>query len=249
VPETRILSRPSWHRPAWHGSGWRLASPLLLIAWQAISSAGLVSTARLPPPEQVWRTAISLVTSPSPAYGSLQGNLLASLERVATGFACGAAAAIVLAVTAGLSEPPAQVAAKIAWMRELAQRAGRDLRFGIRLHVITRDTAEQAWAEASRMLDTIDPAEIEVAQQALGRSESVGQRRMRALHSDYRASGTAAGLEIYPNLWAGVGLVRGGAGTALVGSHEQVAERISEYAALGIEGQPVAAAGRGLPAN
>jgi alkanesulfonate monooxygenase len=132
-------------------------------------------------------------------------------------------------------EPPAQVAAKIAWMRELAQRAGRELRFGIRLHVITRDTAEQAWAEASRMLDSIDPAEIEVAQQALGRSESVGQRRMRALHSDYRAGGTAAGLEIYPNLWAGVGLVRGGAGTALVGSHEQVAERISEYAALGIE--------------
>jgi alkanesulfonate monooxygenase len=42
-------------------------------------------------------------------------------------------------------------------------------------------------------------------------------------------------LEISPNLWAGVGLVRGGAGTALVGNPQQVAERIQEYAALGLE--------------
>ena len=45
---------------------------------------------------------------------------------------------------------------------------------------------------------------------------------------------TAQDLEIYPNLWAGVGLVRGGAGTTLVGSHERVADLIEEYAALGI---------------
>ena len=42
-------------------------------------------------------------------------------------------------------------------------------------------------------------------------------------------------LEIHPGLWAGVGLVRGGAGTALVGSHEEVAASIAEYAALGID--------------
>jgi alkanesulfonate monooxygenase len=132
-------------------------------------------------------------------------------------------------------EPPAQVAEKIAWMRQLAAEAGRTLRFGIRLHVITRDTADEAWTEASRMLDSLDPADIEGAQQALARSESVGQRRMRSLHSGYRAGGSAAELEIYPNLWAGVGLVRGGAGTALVGSHQDVADRIEEYAALGIE--------------
>jgi alkanesulfonate monooxygenase len=132
-------------------------------------------------------------------------------------------------------EPPAQVAEKIAWMRHLAAEAGRTLRFGIRLHVITRDTADEAWTEASRMLDSLDPADIETAQQALARSESVGQRRMRSLHSGYRAGGSAAELEIYPNLWAGIGLVRGGAGTALVGSHQDVADRIEEYAALGIE--------------
>ena len=54
------------------------------------------------------------------------------------------------------------------------------------------------------------------------------------MHSAYRHGGTASDLEIYPHLWAGVGLVRGGAGTALVGSHEQVADLIEEYAALGI---------------
>src|SRR5580692_640203 len=98
-------------------------------------------------------------------------------------------------------EPPAQVAEKIAWMRGLAREAGRTLRFGIRLHVITRDTAKDAWAEAARMLDSIAPSEIARSQQALARSESVGQRRMRELHEGYRTGGGADGLEIYPNLW------------------------------------------------
>ena len=132
-------------------------------------------------------------------------------------------------------EPPADVAAKIDWLREKAAAAGRTLRFGIRLHVITRDSAQEAWAEAGRLLDQIDPDDMHAAQASLARSESTGQARMLALHAAYRDSGDARKLEIYPNLWAGVGLVRGGAGTALVGSHEQVADRIEEYAALGIE--------------
>jgi alkanesulfonate monooxygenase len=132
-------------------------------------------------------------------------------------------------------EKPAQVAEKIAWMRALAEAEGRTLRFGIRLHVISRDTSGEAWAEAARLLDDLDDAEIANAQRVLGASESVGQDRMRQLHSAYRTGGAVADLEIYPNLWAGVGLVRGGAGTALVGSHAEVADRIEEYAALGIE--------------
>jgi len=127
-------------------------------------------------------------------------------------------------------EPPDQVAEKIARVRAAAAEHGRELRFGIRLHVITRDTAEAAWAEAQRLLDALDPAAIEAVQAGLARSESEGQRRMRALHG-----GSTANLEVAPNLWAGVGLVRGGAGTALVGSHTEVADRIAEYHALGIE--------------
>ncbi len=132
-------------------------------------------------------------------------------------------------------EPPEAVARKIAWMRELADEAGRTLRFGIRLHTISRDSSKEAWAEAGRMLAELSPAEIAASQQALAKSVSVGQQNMRGLHEAYRDGGNPQDLEIYPNLWAGVGLVRGGAGTALVGSHEQVADLIEEYAALGIE--------------
>jgi alkanesulfonate monooxygenase len=124
-------------------------------------------------------------------------------------------------------EPPEAVARKIAWMRELADQAGRTLRFGIRLHTISRDTSKEAWAELS-------PEEIARSQQALARSSSVGQKNMRGLHETYRDGGKATDLEIYPNLWAGVGLVRGGAGTALVGSHAEVADQIEEFASLGI---------------
>ncbi len=127
-------------------------------------------------------------------------------------------------------EPPAQVAEKITWIRKLAADAERTVRFGIRLHVITRDTADQAWAEARRLLDGFAPEAIRAVQEGLARSESEGQRRMLALHG-----GSTDGLEVAPNLWAGIGLVRGGAGTALVGSHAEVAERIVEYQQLGIE--------------
>ena len=128
-------------------------------------------------------------------------------------------------------EPPAVAAERSPRIRELWPPRGADDRFGIRLHVITRDTADEAWAEADRLLDGIDPADRRVrSRQGLARSESEGQRRMLALHGGRRDD-----LEIPPNLWAGIGLVRGGAGTALVGSHEEVADRIEEYHAVGID--------------
>lgn len=127
-------------------------------------------------------------------------------------------------------EPLPAVAAKVEWMRGLARKEGRTLGFGIRLHVITRDTPEAAWNEAQRLLSAIDPETIRKVQAGLARSESVGQKRMLALHG-----GSTDQLTIAPNLWAGVGLVRGGAGTALVGSHTEVAARIKEYAEAGID--------------
>jgi alkanesulfonate monooxygenase len=129
-------------------------------------------------------------------------------------------------------EPAAQVAEKLAWIRTLADAEGRTLRYGIRLHVISRDTSEQAWAEAARLLDGLDEDTVAQVQTGLRRSESEGQRRMLELHGGRRSG--LRDLEVAPNLWAGVGLVRGGAGTALVGSHEEVADRIAEYHALGL---------------
>jgi len=132
-------------------------------------------------------------------------------------------------------EPPAQVAGKIAWMRELAAAQGRHLRFGLRLHTLSRDTSEAAWRHAQWLLDSLDPAAVAAAQRALSASESTGQQRMTALRGGRTTYASARELEVAPNLWSGVGLVRGGAGTALVGSQEEVAERIEEYHALGID--------------
>ncbi|MFC9324256.1 LLM class flavin-dependent oxidoreductase [Kitasatospora sp. NPDC057015] len=127
-------------------------------------------------------------------------------------------------------EPPAQVGEKIEWIRRLAAEHGRKPRFGVRLHVIARDTSEQAWAETERLLAGMSEERIRTTQAALARSESDGQRRMRELHG-----GAADRLEVHPGLWAGIGLVRGGAGTALVGSHREVADLIEEYHRVGVD--------------
>jgi alkanesulfonate monooxygenase len=135
-------------------------------------------------------------------------------------------------------ETPAQVAERIERMRGLATETGRTLRFGIRLHVISRDRASDAWDVTERMLEAMSDDVIALAQSQFAKTESVGQHRMAALHG-----GTRDNLVIAPNLWAGYGLVRSGAGTALVGSHEEVAARIAEYHRLGVDhfimsGQP-----------
>ena len=87
------------------GGGWyRLIAPVaIVLVWQLVSWAGLVSAQKLPPPTAVWHTAVSLVTTSSPAYGTLQGAMLVSLQRMAVGFAFGAVAAVALALVAGLS--------------------------------------------------------------------------------------------------------------------------------------------------
>jgi alkanesulfonate monooxygenase len=131
-------------------------------------------------------------------------------------------------------EPPAAVAEKIADVKQRAAAQGRTLRFGIRLHVIVRETDEEAWKAADELISHLDDATIDKAQQAFAKMDSEGQRRMAALHGGKRGRGREH-LEVSPNLWAGVGLVRGGAGTALVGSPETVVERMREYQDLGIE--------------
>ena len=133
-------------------------------------------------------------------------------------------------------EPPAAVAEKVADIRRRAAKHGRTLSFGIRLHVIVRETEDEAWRAAGALLSHLDDTTIAAAQQRFGQMDSVGQRRMAELNKgQFNRADIREGLEISPNLWAGVGLVRGGAGTALVGNPEQVAARIKEYAALGLD--------------
>lgn len=127
-------------------------------------------------------------------------------------------------------EPPAQVAEKVARVRAVAEPRGKKLSFGIRLHVIVRETNEAAWAAADDLIRYVTDDTIAAAQKVFARMDSVGQQRMAQLHGGRRDQ-----LEISPNLWAGVGLVRGGAGTALVGDPQTVAARIKEYQDVGID--------------
>ncbi|MES3003535.1 MAG: FMNH2-dependent alkanesulfonate monooxygenase [Pseudomonadota bacterium] len=131
-------------------------------------------------------------------------------------------------------EPPADVAKKVADVRERAARHGREVKFGIRLHVIVRETEDAAWQAAEELISRVDDDTVIRAQAAFSRMDSEGQKRMAALHAGGKRR-KRADLEISPNLWAGVGLVRGGAGTALVGDAKTVAARIEEYAALGLD--------------
>lgn len=127
-------------------------------------------------------------------------------------------------------EPPAGVAEKIGEVRELADKEGRTVTFGVRLHVIVRETTSEAWAEADRLISKVSDDAIRQAQSIFSRMDSVGQARMAALHGGRRDR-----LEVSPNLWAGMGLTRGGAATALVGDPATVAERLDEYRRLGVD--------------
>lgn len=130
-------------------------------------------------------------------------------------------------------EPPAAVAEKIADVKARAANYGRTLRFGVRLHVIVRETEEEAWQAAEQLISRLDDAAVENALSTFERMDSVGQQRMLQLRKG--AGRAREDLEVSPNLWAGVGLKRGGAGTALVGNPDQIEARLREYQALGVD--------------
>jgi alkanesulfonate monooxygenase len=172
-------------------------------------------------------------------YRVQNGGLVEPLESVPTIYFGGAspAAERVAAKHADVyltwGETPPMIQPRIASLRAQAATHGRTLRFGVRIHLISHDTEAEAWAEAQRLLESIPEGAIEEAQRQFALSESVGQSRMVGLHHGRLSD--ARQLEVYPNIWAGIGLVRGGAGTAVIGSHEQVAARIAEYEALGVD--------------
>lgn len=129
------------------------------------------------------------------------------------------------------AEPPADVKAKLDAVRAAAARRGRSMKFGLRVHLIVRETDEEAWADANKLISHLTDETIAATQARLrADTDSVGQIKQLDLHGGRRDR-----LEIAPNLWAGVGLVRHGVGTALVGSPETVAARLREYQALGVE--------------
>lgn len=131
-------------------------------------------------------------------------------------------------------ETPPQIRETVEKVGERAARHGRKLEFGIKINVIARRTSEEAWAEAERQLANIPDEVIAQQQQTISTRVSTGQARVQALNPGHKHD--PAALVPYPNIWSGSGLTGGGGGsTTLVGSFEEVAERIDEYVSVGVE--------------
>jgi alkanesulfonate monooxygenase len=93
-------------------------------------------------------------------------------------------------------EPPAQVAEKVERVKAVAAKRGRKLSFGIRLHVIVRETNAEAWKAAGELIQHVTDETVASAQKIFSRMDSVGQQRMAQLHGGRRDQ-----LEISPNLF------------------------------------------------
>jgi alkanesulfonate monooxygenase len=124
-------------------------------------------------------------------------------------------------------EPAEQIAKQIEDVKKRAEKYGRTLEYGVRIHVIVRDTEEEAWKAAERLISKIDPHTKARLNTYYQRVDSVAQQRMNALL-------TNEGLRFGKYKWAGIGQIRKGAGTAIVGTPEQVREGLQEYIDVGV---------------
>lgn len=147
----------------------------------------------------------------------------------------------------GLSEPARDVAAREAdvylmWpdtedrvvallddMRARAATHGRALRFGYRVHVVVRQTEDEARAAAQHLLSGLDDTEGDAIR---GRSLDAGSSGV-ARQGDLRAGADVDGY-VEPFLWTGIGRARSGCGAAIVGDPEQVAAKLQRYIDLGM---------------
>jgi alkanesulfonate monooxygenase len=120
-------------------------------------------------------------------------------------------------------ERPQDIAARITAFRE---RTERPVRFGVRIHIIARSRERDARRRARELVAAA--AVRNDRRDEYAGFDSVGQARMNALPAD-------ADDWVAPGLWAGIRSVRGGAGTALVGSYDQVAKWLAAYRAVGVD--------------
>lgn len=153
----------------------------------------------------------------------------------------------------GSSEPALDVAARrsdvyLVWaeplngnqemfdkVRRRAQDAGRadKVRFGVRVDIIARPTEKEAWDEARRLfaLSATGGKAAHGDDRSSTLKESAGAVRQWDLHKGNRSN--FDDLIVGPNLWAGMSILRGGPACGLIGSYEQIADRLAEYIEIG----------------
>ncbi len=122
------------------------------------------------------------------------------------------------------------IAGIIADMRSRAGSHGRQLRFGYRVHVIVRDTEREAREAAAHLISAVDPSVGDAIRARSLDSGSAGVMRQAELRAGADSDGFAE-----PLLWTGIGRARSGCGAALVGTPEQVIDKIMRYHDMGID--------------
>lgn len=133
-------------------------------------------------------------------------------------------------------EPHAWIEEQIAEIEELRQAyeketgAPRELRYGLRAQVLVRDTEEEAWAAAREIISKVSPEAIERAEKEFAATDATNQQRQNELRELSKAEQFVVG----PNLWTGLSVVRSGGAILIVGTADQVSQRLIEYAELGV---------------
>ena len=115
-------------------------------------------------------------------------------------------------------------------LRERAAACGRELRFGYRVHVVVRDSEAAARAAAAHLVAALDDEVGRAIRSKSLDSTSVGVSRQGELRDAADDHGY-----VEANLWTGIGRARSGCGAAIVGSHDQVLEKLAMYQGLGID--------------
>jgi alkanesulfonate monooxygenase len=110
---------------------------------------------------------------------------------------------------------------------QVKRLVGTPLTYGLRCHVLVRETEEEAWKAADRLISRIDPEVRRKFIETTAVVDSEGQRRQLELAA-------SSSLVVEPHLWSGVGLARSGVGVAIVGDPSQVAAKLRAYQALGV---------------
>jgi len=126
-------------------------------------------------------------------------------------------------------EPKEQLAQRMRDVHARAEAHGRTLDYGLRIHMIVRDTEVEAREYAEHLVSKLDDEYGKLIRSRAHDSISLGvahQARARELADQFGY--------IEPNVWSGVGRARSGCGAALVGSTDQVMSKIEEYQKMGI---------------
>ncbi len=124
----------------------------------------------------------------------------------------------------------AAVGETIADVRTRAEAFGRTLRYGLRTHVIVRESEAEARAAAARLLSRLDAGTGEAIRSRSLDTTSAGVSRQDELRAGADDEGYAEA-----NLWTGIGRARSGAGAAIVGDPDQVRAKLEAYRAVGVD--------------